>query len=60
MGYPTLFSLFSSLKLSSLWAGKTKNNKYTWRAQYNRKLYAVFGKNESFLKKESIDYSLTK
>jgi hypothetical protein len=31
--------------------GKTKDNKYTWRAQYNEKLYAVFGKNESFLKK---------
>jgi hypothetical protein len=50
MGYPTLFSLFSS-KFSSPLAGKTKENKYTWRAQYNGKLYAVFGKNESFLKK---------
>ncbi len=37
-----------------------KDNKYTWRAQYNGKLYAVFGKNESFLEKESIDYSLMK
>ncbi len=38
-------------------AGETKDNKYTWRAQYNEKLYAVFGKNESFLKKR-INYSL--
>ena len=38
-----------------------KDNKYTWRAQYNGKLYAVFGKNESFLKSEElVDYSLIK
>ncbi len=35
-------------------AGETRDNKYTRRAQYNGKLYAVFGKNESFLKKERI------
>ena len=46
------FSLFSSSKFFSLWAGKTKDNNYTWRAQYDGKLYAVFGKNESFLKKK--------
>ncbi len=40
-------------------ASETKDNKYTWRAQYNGKLYAVFGKNESFLKKR-IDYSSIK
>lgn len=47
-------SLFSS-KFSSKnlpLAGGTKDNEYTWRAQYNEKLYAVFGKNESFLKKK--------
>ena len=32
-------------------AGEMKDNEYTWRAQYNGKLYAVFGKNESFLEK---------
>ena len=41
-------------------ASETKDNKYTWRAQYNGKLYAVFGKNESFLKKKRIDYSSIK
>ena len=48
-------SLFSS-KFSSKnlpLAGGTKDNEYTWRAQYNGKLYAVFGKNESFLKKKN-------
>lgn len=55
-----LFPLFSpkfSPKNLPL-AGETKDNKYTWRAQYNEKLYAVFGKNESFLKKKRINYSL--
>jgi hypothetical protein len=36
-----------------------KSNEYTWRAQYNVKLHAAFGKNESFPeKKESRDHSL--
>lgn len=48
---------FSQKKLA---IGERKDNKYTWRAQYNGKLYAVFGKNESFLKREFIDYSLIK
>jgi len=52
-GLSNAFFLFSpkfSFKNLPL-ASKTKDNKYTWRAQYNGKLYAVFGKNESFLKK---------
>lgn len=28
-----------------------RDNEYTRRAQYNVKLYAVFGKNESFLER---------
>ena len=37
---------------------KGGGNEHTWRAQYNKELYAAFGKNESLLKKkrESIDF----
>ena len=31
-----------------------KDDEYTWRAQYNVKLYAVFGKNESFLREKLV------
>ena len=56
-----LFSHRSSPGKNLPLAGKTKDNKYTWRAQYNGKLYAVFGKNESSLKSEElVDYSLIK
>lgn len=48
----SLFSSRFSFKNLPL-AGKMRDNKYTWRAQYNGKLYAVFGKNESFLKKKN-------
>lgn len=51
------FLSFSSTKFSHknlpLVSG-TRDNKYTWRAQYNGKLYAVFGKNELFLEKKRI------
>lgn len=36
---------------------KRKEKKYTWRAQYNGKLYAAFGKDESFLKKRIYRFS---
>ena len=51
MLFPLFSPKFSSKNLPL--AGETKDNKYTWRAQYNEKLYAVFGKNESFLKKKN-------
>lgn len=31
--------------------GRGKENKHTWRAQYNGELYAAFGKDESFPRK---------
>lgn len=51
-----LFSLFIKNFFQKLVNGKRKRKekKYTWRAQYNGKLYAAFGKDESFLKKKNL------
>lgn len=47
-----------SLKLIISNKKRGRKNKHTWRAQYNKELYAAFGKNESLLKKRIIIFQL--
>jgi hypothetical protein len=56
----TLFSLPIKVlfpKLTSKIKGKWTWNKHTWKAQYNKKLYVAFGKDELLLKnRKSINF----